>query len=60
MIHTFILSGEPVSSRTVAKLEHHGLSSASIRNVMADLEAQGFLAQPYKSAGRVPTATGYH
>lgn len=60
VIHTFISSGEPVSSRTVAKLEHHGLSSASIRNVMADLEDQGFLAQPYKSAGRVPTATGYH
>lgn len=60
VIHTFISSGEPVSSRTVAKLERHGLSSASIRNVMADLEDQGFLAQPYKSAGRVPTATGYH
>lgn len=60
VIHTFISSGEPVSSRTVAKLERHGLSSASIRNVMADLEDQGFLAQPYKSAGRVPTASGYH
>jgi len=60
VIHTFISSGEPVSSRTVAKLEHHGLSSASIRNVMADLEDQGLLAQPYKSAGRVPTASGYH
>lgn len=60
VIHTFISSGEPVSSRTVAKLERHGLSSASIRNIMADLEDQGFLAQPYKSAGRVPTASGYH
>jgi heat-inducible transcriptional repressor len=60
VIHTFISSGEPVSSRAVAKLERHGLSSASIRSVMADLEDQGFLAQPYKSAGRVPTATGYH
>ena len=60
VIHTFISSGEPVSSRTVAKLERHGLSSASIRNIMADLEDQGFLAQPHKSAGRVPTASGYH
>ncbi len=60
VIHTFISTGEPVSSRTVAKLEHHGLSSASIRNVMADLEDRGLLAQPHKSAGRVPTASGYH
>jgi heat-inducible transcriptional repressor len=60
VIHTFISSGEPVSSRTVAKLRNHALSSASIRNIMADLEDQGYLAQPYKSAGRVPTASGYH
>ena len=60
VIQTFISNGEPVSSRTVAKLERHGLSSASIRNIMADLEDQGFLAQPHKSAGRVPTASGYH
>ena len=60
VIRTFIATGEPVSSRTVAKLERHGLSPASIRNVMADLEDLGFLLQPHTSAGRVPTAAGYH
>lgn len=60
VIRSFILTGEPVSSRTVAKLERHGLSAASIRNIMADLEDLGFLLQPHTSAGRVPTASGYH
>jgi heat-inducible transcriptional repressor len=60
VIYSFIVSGEPVSSRTVAKQERHGLSSASIRNVMADLEEQGYLRQPHTSAGRVPTPAGYH
>ena len=60
VIYTFIVSGEPVSSRSVAKQERHGLSSASIRNVMADLEEQGYLRQPHTSAGRVPTPAGYH
>jgi heat-inducible transcriptional repressor len=60
VIYTFIVSGEPVSSRSVAKQERHGLSSASIRNVMADLEEQGYLFQPHTSAGRVPTPVGYH
>jgi heat-inducible transcriptional repressor len=60
VIFSFISSGEPVSSRTVAKQERHGLSSASIRNVMADLEERGFLRQPHTSAGRVPTPAGYH
>ena len=44
----------------MAKQERHGLSSASIRNVMADLEEQGYLRQPHTSAGRVPTPAGYH
>ena len=60
VIYSFIVSGEPVSSRSVAKQERHGLSSASIRNVMADLEEQGYLRQPHTSAGRVPTPAGYH
>jgi heat-inducible transcriptional repressor len=60
IIQSFIVSGEPVSSRSVAKLERHGLSSASIRNIMADLEEEGYLAQPHTSAGRVPTRAAYH
>ena len=60
VIGTFILTGEPVSSRTVSRLERHGLSAASIRNVMADLEDLGFLTHPHTSAGRVPTGEGYH
>jgi heat-inducible transcriptional repressor len=60
IIHSYVMSGEPVSSRTVAKLERHGLSSASIRNIMADLEEEGYLSQPHTSAGRVPTQVAYH
>lgn len=60
IIRTFILSGEPVSSRSVAKGGRHSLSAATIRNVMADLEDLGYLSQPHTSAGRVPTRNGYH
>lgn len=60
IILTYILSAEPVSSRTVARRGQHGLSAASIRNVMADLEEWGYLTQPHTSAGRVPTREGYH
>ena len=55
----YILTGEPVGSRTIAKLNWEGLSPASIRNVMADLEESGYLTQPHASAGRVPTDRGY-
>lgn len=60
IVRTFILSGEPVSSRSVAKAGRHALSAATIRNVMADLEDLGYLSQPHTSAGRVPTRNGYH
>jgi heat-inducible transcriptional repressor len=60
VILTYILRAEPVSSRTVARHGAHGLSAASIRNVMADLEEFGFLLQPHTSAGRVPTPKAYH
>src|SRR5512134_1102956 len=60
IILTHVLSAEPVSSRSVAKHGQLGLSAASIRNVMADLEEWGFLAQPHTSAGRVPTRAAYH
>ncbi|MFL6261871.1 MAG: heat-inducible transcriptional repressor HrcA [Thermoanaerobaculia bacterium] len=59
VILTYILSAEPVSSRSVAK-HNFGLSAATIRNVMADLEEWGYLMQPHTSAGRVPTASAYH
>jgi heat-inducible transcriptional repressor len=59
IVYTHILSGEPVSSRAVSKHSQHSLSAASIRNVMADLEESGLLAQPHTSAGRVPTEAAY-
>ena len=60
IIATYILSAEPVSSRSVAKQGRLGLSAATIRNVMADLEEWGYLVQPHTSAGRVPTPAAYH
>ncbi len=60
VILNYIFHAEPVSSRAVAKHGVHGLSAASIRNVMADLEEAGFLSQPHSSAGRVPTPKAYH
>ncbi|HVT57648.1 MAG TPA: heat-inducible transcriptional repressor HrcA [Thermoanaerobaculia bacterium] len=60
VIATYVLSAEPVSSRSVAKQGRLGLSAATIRNVMADLEEWGFLMQPHTSAGRVPTPAAYH
>lgn len=60
VIGTYLATAEPVSSRTVAKHSQHDLSAASIRNIMADLDELGYLAQPHTSAGRVPTPLGYH
>ncbi|HUO86126.1 MAG TPA: heat-inducible transcriptional repressor HrcA [Thermoanaerobaculia bacterium] len=60
IILAFIVDAEPVSSRSVSKRSGLGLSAATIRNVMADLEEAGYLAQPHTSAGRVPTAAAYH
>jgi heat-inducible transcriptional repressor len=54
-----ITSGEPIGSRTLSKSGKFQLSPASLRNVMADLEELGFLAQPHTSAGRIPTDRGY-
>jgi heat-inducible transcriptional repressor len=55
----YIATGEPVGSRTVAKFSGLNLSSASIRNLMLDLEEAGYLRQPHTSAGRMPTALGF-
>jgi heat-inducible transcriptional repressor len=58
-IRSFILTGEPVGSRTISRKRRDGLSAATIRNIMADLEAAGYLEQPHTSAGRVPTEKAY-
>lgn len=60
VVRTYLLSGEPVSSRTVARQSRLGVSPATIRNAMADLEELGFLDQPHASAGRVPSSSGLH
>ena len=59
IVREYVTTGEPVSSRTISKSHSEQLSSASIRNVMADLEDAGLLFQPHTSAGRVPTAAAY-
>ena len=59
IIKDFITTAEPVGSRTLAKKYNLGISSATIRNEMADLEELGFLEQPHTSAGRVPSDKGY-
>lgn len=55
ILYSFISSAEPVGSRTISRKFNLGLSPASIRNVMSDLEEMGLLEQPHTSAGRVPT-----
>ena len=59
VIESYISKPEPVGSRFVTKKYPSGFSPATIRNIMADLEEMGLLAQPHTSAGRVPTARGY-
>ena len=56
IIDDYILTGVPVGSRTISKKYEMGLSSATIRNEMSDLEELGFLDQPHVSAGRIPSA----
>ena len=59
VVRTYIETGEPVSSRVISARFEEGLSTATIRNVMGELEDGGFLFQPHTSAGRVPTAAAY-
>jgi heat-inducible transcriptional repressor len=59
IVETFIATGEPVGSRTLARTSKEGLSAATIRNVMADLADAGFLEQPHTSSGRVPSTEAY-
>ena len=59
VVHNYIQTAIPVGSRYISRHFESQLSPASIRNVMADLEEQGFLSHPHTSAGRVPTDLGY-
>ena len=59
VVDSYIRTGEPIGSKTVAALMNNEVSSATIRNDMAMLERLGFLEQPHTSAGRIPTYLGY-
>lgn len=59
VVERYIRDGQPVGSKILAEETPLGLSSATIRNVLSELEEQGYLRSPYTSAGRVPTAQGY-
>ena len=59
LINDYIVTAEPIGSRTIAKRYGLGISSATIRNEMADLEDMGYLEQPHTSSGRVPSDKGY-
>ncbi len=59
VIHQYILTASPVGSRNISRKYDVGLSPATIRNIMADLEELGYLDHPHTSAGRVPTDKGY-
>lgn len=59
IIKTYLETGEPVGSRTISKYTDLNLSSATIRNEMADLEDLGYIMQPHTSAGRIPSDRGY-
>ena len=59
IIQTYLETGEPVGSRTISKYTDMNLSSATIRNEMADLEEMGYIIQPHTSAGRIPSDKGY-
>lgn len=59
IINDYIETGEPIGSRTIAKKYDLGVSSATIRNEMSDLEELGLIIQPHTSSGRVPSDKGY-
>ncbi len=59
IIDEYIGTAEPVGSRSISKRDELGLSSATIRNEMADLEDMGYLVKPHTSAGRIPSDVGY-
>jgi heat-inducible transcriptional repressor len=59
IVHGYVSTATPVSSKIVARRMGDSISSATVRNIMAELEEQGYIAQPHTSAGRIPTHDGY-
>jgi heat-inducible transcriptional repressor len=59
LVERYIEDGQPIGSRTLSKHSGLNLSSASIRNIMSDLEEGGYITSPHTSAGRIPTPRGY-
>ena len=59
LIQNFIINATPVSSSLIAKKKYLGMSPASVRNILVELEKKGFVYQPHTSAGRVPMTQGY-
>src|SRR3989442_591565 len=59
VIETYVQTAEPAGSRTIARRFRIGLSAATIRNTMSDLEEKGYLYHPHTSAGRIPTDLAY-
>src|SRR3954463_15140046 len=59
VIYQFMSTGKPVGSQVIVDKYNFGLSSATVRNLLVDLEKEGFLIQPHTSAGRIPTDKGY-
>lgn len=59
IIQSYVVTAAPVGSRYISKNYNLGLSDATIRNVMAELEDEGYISQPHTSAGRIPTDKGY-
>ncbi len=59
VVHNFIRDKRPIASSTIASDANLGLSSATIRSILSELEEEGYLTQPHTSAGRVPTDRGY-
>src|SRR6202140_5220935 len=59
VVYEYVATAEPVGSQTLTQKYNLGVSSATIRNEMAELEAGGYLVQPHTSAGRIPSDAGY-
>src|SRR3954452_19103076 len=59
LVREYIASGEPVPSSLLANAAGLGLSSATVRSILAKLEEEGYVQQPHTSAGRIPTDRGY-
>ncbi len=59
VVYEYIATAEPVGSHFLTQKYNLGISSATVRNEMAELEAGGYLVQPHTSAGRIPSDTGY-